>query len=119
MNYLNKLIRNNTGVSSKNFFLVLVTMIGCLLLLVPVFTLTIEAIFTHTIATDLTGYAAYIGAVSAVLASGGFTKVISEKYEKPWENNDEEMFEDAPEKPDCPPKPHTRSSDGNGSGTTE
>lgn len=82
--FITKLIHNNTGVSSKNFFLVAVTIIGCLLLLVPVFTLTIEAIFMHTIATDLSGYAAYIGAVSAVLASGGFTKVISEKYEKPW-----------------------------------
>ena len=71
MNFFNKLIKNNTGVSSKNFFLVVVTIIGCLLLLVPVFTLTIEAIFMHTISTDLSGMAAYIGAVSAVLASGG------------------------------------------------
>lgn len=81
MNFFNKLIKNNTGVSSKNFFLVVVTIIGCLLLLVPVFTLTIEAIFMHTISTDLSGMAAYIGAVSAVLASGGLTKAMSEKYE--------------------------------------
>lgn len=119
MTYFSKLIRNNTGVSSKNFFLVLVTIIGCLLLLVPVFTLTIEAIFMHTIATDLTGYAAYIGAVSAVLASGGFTKVISEKYERPWENNDEEILDDAEDEPERPPKPHTRGGDGNGDGTAE
>jgi hypothetical protein len=94
---LTKLIKNNTGVSSKNFFLVAVTIIGCLLLLVPVFALTIEAIFMHTIATDLTGMAAYIGAVSAVLASGGFTKVVSEKYERPWMMNKPDMFNGIPE----------------------
>jgi hypothetical protein len=94
--FLTKLVKNNTGVSSKNFFLVAVTIIGCLLLLVPVFALTIEAIFMHTIATDLTGMAAYIGAVSAVLASGGFTKVVSEKYEKPWMNK-ANMFNDLTE----------------------
>lgn len=94
--FLTKLVKNNTGISSKNFFLVAVTIIGCLLLLVPVFALTIEAIFMHTIATDLTGMAAYIGAVSAVLASGGFTKVVSEKYEKPW-NSKANMFNDLTE----------------------
>jgi len=94
--FLTKLVKNNTGVSSKNFFLVAVTIIGCLLLLVPVFALTIEAIFMHTIATDLTGMAAYIGAVSTVLASGGFTKVISEKYERPWEDK-HDMFREIAE----------------------
>ena len=96
--FITKLIKNNTGVSAKNFFLVAVTIIGCLLLLVPVFALTIEAFFFHTITTDLAGMAAYIGAVSAVLASGGLTKVVSEKYEKPYhfnnsENNEAEIVE--------------------------
>lgn len=84
--FFSKLVKNNTGFSSKNFFLVCVTVIGCLMLLVPVFALTIEAIYMHTIATDLAGMAAYIGAVSTVLASGGLTKVVSEKYERPWLN---------------------------------
>lgn len=82
MNYLNKLISNNTGVSSKNFFLVVITFIGCLLLLVPVFALTIEAIFMHTIATDLSAMAAYIGSVASLFATAGITKAWSEKYEK-------------------------------------
>ena len=82
MNYLNKLISNNTGVSSKNFFLVVITIIGCLLLLVPVFALSIEAFFTHTIATDLSAMAAYIGSVASLFATAGITKAWSEKYEK-------------------------------------
>lgn len=79
--WLNQLIRNNTGVSSKNFFLVVVTFIGCLLLLVPVFTLSIEAIFLHTITTDLTGMAAYIGSVASLFATAGLTKAWSEKFD--------------------------------------
>ena len=72
----------NTGVSSKSFFLVVITIIGCLLLLVPVFALSIEAFYTHTIATDLSSMAAYIGSVASLFATAGITKAWSEKYEK-------------------------------------
>ncbi len=82
MNFFQKLICNNTGVSSKNFFLIVVTAIGCLLLLVPVFTLTIEAIFMHTIATDLNAMGAYIASVAGLFATAGITKAWSEKYEQ-------------------------------------
>lgn len=97
MNYLKKLISNNTGVSSKNFFLVTVTIIGCLLLLVPVFALTIEAFFMHTIATDLSAMAAYIGSVASLFATAGITKAWSEKFEKgkkpTFFKNEEQEFE--------------------------
>ena len=99
MNYLKKLISNNTGVSSKNFFLVTVTIIGCLLLLVPVFALTIEAFFMHTIATDLSAMAAYIGSVASLFATAGITKAWSEKFEKGkkppvfFNENEEQEFE--------------------------
>lgn len=82
MCYIDKLIKNNTGVSSKNFFLVAVTVIGLILLLVPAVLLIVEVIYNHTIATDLNGLAAYIGAVAAVFTSAGITKAWSEKYEK-------------------------------------
>lgn len=87
--WLTKLIRNNTGVSAKNFFLIGVTIIGCLLLLVPVFTLCTEAFYMHTIATDLTGVAAYIGSVASLFATAGLTKAWSEKFEQ--KNNSENM----------------------------
>ena len=82
MCYIDKLIKNNTGVSSKNFFLVAVTLIGLILLLVPAVLLIIEVFYNHTIQTDLNGLAAYIGAVAGVFASAGITKAWSEKYEK-------------------------------------
>ena len=94
MNYFNKLISNNTGVSSKNFFLVVITIIGCLLLLVPVFALTIEAIFMHTIATDLSAMAAYIGSVASLFATAGITKAWSEKFER---RRDSHFFEKQPQ----------------------
>jgi hypothetical protein len=87
MNYIGKLVNNNTGVSSKNFFLVAVTLIGCLLLLVPVALLLIEVCYNHTIQTDLNGLAAYIASVAGIFASAGITKAWSEKYEKSKDSN--------------------------------
>ena len=80
-NFFSKLVQQNSGYSSKCFFLVVVTFIGTLLLAVPIFSLTIEAWYNHTITTDLTAMAAYITAVAAVFTSVGLTKVWSEKYE--------------------------------------
>jgi hypothetical protein len=82
MNFFLKLITNNTGVSSKNFFLVTVTIIGLILLLIPAIVLTVEVAFNHTIATDLNGMAAYIAAVASLFATVGITKAWSERNEK-------------------------------------
>ena len=82
MNYLLKLIQNNTGISSKNFFLVSVTIVGILLLIVPIIILLVEVFNEHTIHTDLSGMAQYITAVAAIFTSVGITKAWSEKYEK-------------------------------------
>lgn len=86
MNYLKELITRNTGVSSKSFFLVSVTIIGFILLLVPAIILIVEVYCNHTIQTDLNGLAAYIAAVAGVFASAGITKAWSEKYEKRNDN---------------------------------
>ena len=79
--FFNKLIKNNTGVSSKNFFLVVVTIIGCILLIIPAIILVIEVFYNHTIATNLDGMAAYIASVAAIFTSAGITKAWSERYE--------------------------------------
>lgn len=86
--WIAKLVRNNSGVSSKNFFLVTVTLIGCVLLLVPAVILMIESISNKTITTDLNGLAAYIGAVASLFATAGLTKAWSEKFEA--RNKDED-----------------------------
>lgn len=66
--------KNDTSVSSSSFYLISVTIIGLLLLLVPMIVLIIEIAFNHTIQTDLNGMAAYIGAVAGLFASGGIVK---------------------------------------------
>ena len=87
--YLNKLIVSNSGVSSKSFFLVVVTIIGCFLLIIPGVAILIEVICNHTVATDLNGLAAYIGSVAGVFASAGITKAWSEKYESRKDKDNE------------------------------
>ena len=72
-NYMNKLIKDDNNVNVGNFFLVACTVVGLLLLLIPLFTLTIEAWFNHTITTDLNGMAAYIIAVCSIFTVGGLT----------------------------------------------
>lgn len=86
MNFFNKLVSKDTGVSSKSFFLVLVTVVGVILLLVPAILLIVEVFYNHTIQTDLNGLAAYIGSVAGVFATAGITKAWSEKYEKRGED---------------------------------
>ena len=69
--------------------------------MVPVVALTIEAIFMHTIATDLSAMAAYIGAVASLFATAGITKAWSEKFEyqrpRPFINNEKSDKEEEEE----------------------
>lgn len=87
--YFELLVKNGSGVSSKSFFLVVVTIIGCILLLVPAAILLIEVICNHTIATDLNGLAAYIAAVATVFTSVGITKAWGERNEHRDKNESE------------------------------
>lgn len=89
LSFFTNLIKQNTGISSKSFFLVIVTLIGCLLLLVPMVVLIIEVWYNHTIQTDLNGLAAYIGAVASIFATAGITKAWSEKYEDRHKNKED------------------------------
>lgn len=79
---IHKLVQNNSGYSSKSFFLISITIIGLILLLVPAVVLVIEAYYNHTITTNLSDMAAYIASVSAIFATGGITKAWSERYER-------------------------------------
>lgn len=71
--YPNKLVKTDNNYSIVSFFLFMTTIVGIILLIVPIFALCIEVWFNHTITTDLTGMAAYITSVVGVFSSGGFT----------------------------------------------
>lgn len=73
-NYLKLLIQSDSGVSSKSFFLIAVTFIGCFLLVIVGFLLLWEIIKNGTIATDLSGLAAFVGAVASLFVTAGVTK---------------------------------------------
>ena len=96
-----KLVKSNSGVSSKNFFLVATTLIGSFMLLVLVAGFVVDMVFNHTITIDMNGAALYIGAIGSLFASAGITKAWSdsstnkylaqhpEDYEKPSEDDEE------------------------------
>lgn len=77
-----KLISSNTGVSSKNFFLVCTTIIGMILLGVLIAGMIVDIIFQHTITVSMSEAAGFIGAVASLFAAAGLTKAGSE-----WSEN--------------------------------
>ena len=83
--YITELIRVNSGHSSKAFFLVAVTMIGCVLLLCVAFVLIWEVMNSNTIHTDLMGLSAFVGSVTSLFVTAGITKVYGEKRENKTE----------------------------------
>lgn len=61
-------------VSASTVFLLLTSLTAILLLIVPAIVLLIEVKHNHTIMTDISGLASYIGAVSTIFISGGLLK---------------------------------------------
>ena len=87
---IGELLRTNSGISSKAFFLVAVTIAGCFLLIVCGFVLIFEVVKTGTIHTSLSGLSAFIGAIAGLFATAGATKAFGERNEKNINNNDDE-----------------------------
>lgn len=81
-NFFMKLIKSNTGVSSKNFFLVCTTIVGMVLLAVLIAGMIVDVIFNHTITISMSEAAYFIGAVGSLFAAAGLTKAGSE-----WSEN--------------------------------
>lgn len=71
-NILIKTMKDDNNYNPSAFFLIVTTIIGILLLLVPL-CLFIEMFYNHTITTDLNGMAAYIVSVVSIFAAGGLT----------------------------------------------
>lgn len=91
MNLLNRLmaklsftnlINNNTGVSSKNFFLIVVTIIGTILLCVVIAAIITDLINNGTVTMSWSDMGLFVGSVSSMFCAVGITKAWSEKYER-------------------------------------
>lgn len=76
------LIRNNTGVSSKNFFLVAVTLIGAVLLAMVIISISVDLIHNGTVTMSWADMGLFVGSVSTMFCTVGITKAWSEKYER-------------------------------------
>ena len=76
------LINNNTGVSSKNFFLIIVTIIGTVLLCVVIAAIITDLINNGTVTMSWSDMGLFVGSVSSMFCAVGITKAWSEKYEK-------------------------------------
>ena len=87
-NYLDQIIRNNTGVSSLSFIMVTIGIMSILLLLIICICMLIEVIYNHTIATSLDGYAAIIGDIAGLMTSVGLPKAINNYSEHKFHKDD-------------------------------
>jgi len=83
INFSGKLIRNNTGVSVKNFavFWGVIIAVVWVLIYLPAF-IILDQIWGYKITLNLYGITALIGAIEAILAILITGKVKSEQYER-------------------------------------
>ena len=81
LNFTN-LINNNTGVSSKNFFLIAVTLIGAVLLAMVIISIIVDLIHNGTVTMSWADMGMFVGSVSTMFCAAGITKAWSEKYER-------------------------------------
>jgi len=83
------LITSNTGISSKNFALVIASIVGGITTLSFILMLFIDLFSTYTIDSDLLGLAAVITAVGGLCAAVFFGKVKAEGNEMFYDKNQE------------------------------
>ena len=72
------LIKSNSGVSSKNFFLVCVTIVGIFMLSILAAGFIVDIVYNHTITISMSDASYFIGAIGTLFASAGITKAWSD-----------------------------------------
>lgn len=97
------LIKSNSGVSSKNFFLVCVTLVGILMLSILAVGFIVDIIYHKSITISMSDAAYFIGAIGSLFATAGITKAWSDsstnKYlaQHPQDYKDPQTQEEADE----------------------
>ena len=82
MRYLNRLLKNNSGVSVKSFLAFIVTIVGILLLISITAVIWIDVLYNKELKTTLEFYPDVIAGVSALIFSGALPKIVGEITEK-------------------------------------
>lgn len=80
--FFGRLVRNNTGVSSKSFLVVVTTIVSMIILLTLCTVLVFDVVNDGEVTMDMAGMAEVIAAVVGLLTSAGACKVIGERNEK-------------------------------------
>ena len=82
MKYLNKLLKNNSGVSVKSFLAFFVAVVGILLLISITAVIWIDVLYNKELKTTLQYYPDIIVGVSTLIFSGALPKIVGEITEK-------------------------------------
>lgn len=61
--------KEDTTTSMSSFIIFIILTVAVILLMIPAFSLGLEAWFNHTVASDINGWAAYIGAVCSLIVT--------------------------------------------------
>lgn len=87
---------DDNSVSPSTLFMLILTIIGCVLLTVPAIALILEAFHNHTITTDLNGMASYVCSITTLFTAAGITKAWSSwaNYKYSSKNKKKEDCED-------------------------
>jgi uncharacterized membrane protein YhaH (DUF805 family) len=86
--FIKELLRTNSGISSKAFFLVAVTIIGCFLLFTCGFVLIYEVVKTGTVHTSLSGLSTFVCSIASLFATAGLTKAVGDRNEHKFNKPD-------------------------------
>lgn len=101
--FVRKLIDDDTNVSAGNFFLVVMTIVGVVMLIVPVAGLVVDLFFNHTITVNLSDLASYVLAVTGIFGVAGLSNAWVEYswnrygqniFDETKKENNEESFSD-------------------------
>ena len=80
--FFGRLVRNNTGVSSKSFLVVVTTVVSMIILLTLCTVLVFDVAKDGEVTMDMSGMAEVIGAVVGLLTAAGACKVFGERNEQ-------------------------------------
>ena len=97
------LVKDDNNFSTVNFFLVAATVVGIMLLIMPMIAMGVDIYYNHTLTINLSDMGAYIVAVAGIFGAAGLTNAWTEysyqRYnanifngEKPQTENTESNF---------------------------
>lgn len=72
------LVKDDNNFSTVNFFLVAATVVGIMLLIMPMIAMGVDIYYNHTLTINLSDMGAYIVAVAGIFGAAGLTNAWTE-----------------------------------------